>query len=256
MKKHYLKIMTFCIAFFAFFGVMNAFAKEYYWYCKRNSEHKQPILDSNFSFIESLGGIYVDKNHNENCDDKVIYLTFDAGYENGNVGKILDAMREEGVVGSFFILGNLIDKNPDLILRMVNEGHIVCNHTVNHVNLTSASLEKFKSEVLGLEEKYKALTGREMSKFFRPPEGTFSEEMLKNAQNLGYRTAFWSFAYADWDNGAQMSERAAMKKILYNIHNGEIMLLHPTSATNASIMKELIRELKAQGFRFATLEEI
>ena len=94
-----------------------------------------------------------------------------------------------------------------------------------------------------------------MSKFFRPPEGTFDEEMLKRAQNLGYKTVFWSFAYADWDNNKQMSKEAALKKILDNIHNGEIMLLHPTSATNAEIMEELIQELKAQGYRFATLDE-
>ncbi len=256
MKKYYFRIMTICLAFLAFAPVMNGFAKEHYWYCKRNTEHKQPTLDKDFSYIKEYGGFYVDEKYGDESEEKVIYLTFDAGYENGNVAKILDVMKDEGVVGSFFILGNLIDKNPDLVLRMVNEGHIVCNHTVNHINLTSASLEKFKSEVLALEEKYKSLTGKEMSKFFRPPEGTFSENMLKNAQNLGYRTAFWSFAYADWDNGAQMKNEVAMKKILDNLHNGEIMLLHPTSATNASIMKGLIRELKAQSYRFATLDEI
>ena len=256
MKKQYIRIITLCLVFLSFSSIMNAFGREHYWYCKRNSKHKQPTLDENFSYIMDYGGFYVDERYSDNITDKVIYLTFDAGYENGNVTKILDIMRDEGVVGSFFILGNLIDKNPDLVLRMVNEGHIVCNHTINHVNLTNASKEKFNEEVLGLEEKYKELTGKEMSKFFRPPEGTFSENMLKMAQNLGYRTAFWSFAYADWDNGAQMKSEAAMDKILENLHNGEIMLLHPTSATNAAIMKDLIRELKAQGYRFATLEEI
>lgn len=256
MKKCFFRIMALCLVFLVFAPIMNGFAKEHYWYCKRNSEHKQPSLDENFSYIKNYDGFYVDERYSDGNAERVIYLTFDAGYENGNVEKILDVMKDEGVVGSFFILGNLIDKNPDLVLRMANEGHIVCNHTVNHVNLTFASLEKFKREVLGLEEKYKTLTGREMSNFFRPPEGTFSENMLKMAQDLGYKTAFWSFAYADWDNGAQMKPDIAMKKILDNLHNGEIMLLHPTSATNAEIMRDLIRELKAQGFRFATLEEI
>ena len=256
MKRCFLKIMSLCLAFLAFAPVMRGFAKEHYWYCKRNAEHKQPTLDENFSYIKEYGGFYVDERYCNESVEKVIYLTFDAGYENGNVEKILDVMRDEDVVGSFFILGNLIDKNPDLVLRMVNEGHIVCNHTVNHKNLTNASKEKFNEEVLGLEEKYKELTGKEMSKFFRPPEGTFSEEMLKNAQELGYKTVFWSFAYADWDNGAQMKSDVAMKKILDNLHNGEIMLLHPTSATNAAIIKDLIKELKAQGYRFATLEQI
>ena len=256
MKKCFFRIMLLCFAFLAFAPVMRGFSKEHYWYCKRNAEHKQPILDENFLYIKDYGGFYVDERYCNESTEKVIYLTFDAGYENGNVEKILDVMRDEDVVGSFFILGNLIEKNSDLVLRMVNEGHIVCNHTVNHKNLTNASKEKFNEEVLGLEEKYKELTGKEISKFFRPPEGTFSEQMLKNAQELGYKTVFWSFAYADWDNGAQMKSDVAMKKILDNLHNGEIMLLHPTRATNAAIMKDLIRELKAQGYRFATLEEI
>ena len=256
MKKHYVRIITLCLAFMAFAPMMRAFAKEYYWYCKRNSEHKQPTVDKDFSFIEELGGICIDKNHDDDCEEKVIYLTFDAGYENGNVEKILDVMRDEGVKGSFFILGNLIDRNPELVLRMERDGHLICNHTVNHKNLTNASKEKFCDEVLGLEEKYENLTGKKMAKFFRPPEGTFSENLLKMAQDLGYKTVFWSFAYADWDNGAQMKDEVAMNKILDNLHNGEIMLLHPTSATNAAIMKDLIRELKAQGYLFATLEEI
>ena len=100
------------------------------------------------------------------------------------------------------------------------------------------------------------LTGREMSKFFRPPEGTFDKEMLEFAQKMSYKTVFWSFAYADWDNNSQMAENVALKKILDNLHNGEIMLLHPTSETNAKIMRDLIRELKSQGYRFATLEEL
>ena len=139
---------------------------------------------------------------------------------------------------------------------MANEGHIVCNHTVNHPNLVGKSEELFKEEVLGLENKYRELTGKEMSKFFRPPEGTFDKEMLQRAQGLGYKTVFWSFAYADWDNNKQMSEEAALKKILDNVHNGEIMLLHPTGETNAKIMRTLIQELKAQGYTFATLDKI
>ncbi len=256
MKKYIFKIIAMCLAVFVFTPVIQASAKENYWYCKRNNEHKQPECDKDLSYIENCGGVYVDKNHCDESTERVIYLTFDAGYENGNVAKILDVMKEEGVVGSFFILGNVIERNPELVKRMTDEGHIVCNHTVNHKNLTSATLEEFNSEVQTLEKMYKELTGKEMSKFFRPPEGTFNEEMLKRAQALGYKTVFWSFAYADWDNKAQMNEDIALEKIMKNIHNGEIMLLHPTSATNAKIMKRLITELKAQGYRFATLEEI
>ena len=256
MKKYIFRIFSLCVAIFMLIPSVNVQGKEFHWYCKRNKEHKQPTCDSGFSFLESLGGIYVDKAHGDECEEKVIYLTFDVGYENGNVGKILDVMKAEGVVGSFFILGNVIERNPDLVLRMANEGHIVCNHTLNHPNLVGKSEEVFKDEVLGLENQYKELMGKEMAKFFRPPEGTFDREMLKMAQELGYKTVFWSFAYADWDNNKQMSEGEALKKILDNIHNGEIMLLHPTGETNAKIMRTLIRTLKEQGYTFATLDKI
>lgn len=256
IKKLILGSAAFIFSLLMLLEGMGVSAKEYYWYCKRNNEHKQPSSDTAFDFVESSGGIYIDREHGDAEEDKVIYLTFDVGYENGNVGKILDAMRDEGVCGSFFILGNVISREPQLVKRMTDEGHIVCNHTVNHKNLVGASDEVLKKEIIGLEEDYEGLTGKKMSKLFRPPEGTFDEQMLKRVSELGYRTVFWSFAYADWDNNAQMSESAALKKILDNIHNGEIMLLHPTSATNAKIMKKLIRELKERGYRFATLDEI
>lgn len=256
MKKYFFRIMVICLAIFVFMPVMEVYGQELYWYCKRNKEHKQPISDSKFDFLDECGGIYVDKAHGDDNEEKVIYLTFDVGYENGNVGKILDVMKEENIVGSFFILGNVIERNPDLVLRMANDGHIVCNHTTNHPNLVGKSEETFKNEVLGLENEYRKLTGKEMAKFFRPPQGTFDRKMLERAQGLGYKTVFWSFAYADWDNDKQMDEEVALKKILDNVHNGEIMLLHPTSATNAKIMKKLIQTLKEQGYSFATLDKI
>ncbi len=255
MKKYFFKFLTAFLLMFAFAPIININAEHLYWYVKRNEEHKQPILDENFKFIEDWGGIYVDKKY-ANSEEKVIYLTFDVGYENGNVAKIMDAMKEEDVVGSFFILDNVIKRNPELISRMVNEGHAVCNHTANHPDLVGKSLEKCESEIRGLENSYRELTGKELSKYFRPPEGSFDKELLTRVQNMGYKTVFWSFAYADWDNNAQMGEEVALKKILDNLHNGEIMLLHPTSSTNAKIMPTLIKELKARGYRFATLEEI
>lgn len=256
MKKMFFKIVAICLAIFVFIPAIEIYGAELYWYCKRNKENKQPISEPQFSFLDECGGIYVDKAHGDDNEEKMIYLTFDVGYENGNVSKILDVMKEENVVGSFFILGNVIERNPEIVLRMANEGHIVCNHTTNHPNLVGKSEETFKNEVLGLENEYRKLTGKEMSKFFRPPQGTFDREMLERAQALGYKTVFWSFAYADWDNEKQMNDDVALKKILDNIHNGEIMLLHPTSATNAKIMKRLIQTLKEQGYRFATLDEI
>lgn len=227
------------------------------WYCKRNAEHKQPVADANMRYIEQYNGYYVDHRHGDDSTDKVIYLTFDAGYENGNVAKILDVMKEKNVKGAFFILQNLIVKNTSLVKRMSDEGHLVCNHTSTHADMSKkTSEEEFRAELDALERVYKEYTGLEMSKYFRPPEGRFSVDMMKTASNLGYKTVFWSFAYADWDNNAQMSAESAKQKILDNVHNGEIMLLHPTSATNAEILGEIIDELRAQGYRFGTLDEL
>ena len=190
-------------------------------------------------------------------DDKVVYLTFDAGYENGNVEKILDTMKEEQVTGAFFILSNLIDRNPQLVLRMANEGHIVANHTSSHKDMTSVdNIDAFASELETLNAKYQALTGKPMAHYYRPPEGRFDERGLSFAKELGYKTVFWSFAYADWDNTKQPSAEYAKKKIFDNLHNGAVILLHPTSATNAQILGEVIRELKAEGYRFGTLDEL
>ena len=256
MKKLFLKFFAIIMLCLALIPRVNIYADYCRFYVKRNNEHKQPTIDTNYSFIEECGGIYVDKKHSDNSSEKVIYLTFDVGYENGNVEKILNVMKNEGVVGSFFILENVINREPNLVLRMANEGHLVCNHTSNHPNLVGKSQELCESEIKGLEEVYKNLTKKELSKFFRPPEGSFDKELLLRVKKMGYTTVFWSFAYADWDNSLQMSEEKALKKILDNIHNGEIMLLHPTSSTNAKIMQRLIRELKSQGYRFATLDEL
>lgn len=226
------------------------------WYCKNNNEHKQPQFSADLSFVEDYGGVYIDKKHGDDSEEKVIYLTFDAGYENGNVEKILDVMKKEGVTGAFFVLSNLIESNTELVKRMAEEGHLVCNHTMHHKDMTGWSKEKFEAELRGLEQLYKDKTGYEMAKFYRPPEGKFTKTNLEYAKSMGYTTIFWSFAYADWDNSKQMSQENAKQKVLAHTHNGEIILLHPTSATNAEILGDLIRTWKEQGYRFGSLEEL
>lgn len=227
------------------------------WYCVRNKQHKQPRADAALSMVEKYAGFYIDHKHGDNDEEKVIYLTFDAGYENGNIAKILDVMKEEKVTGAFFILKNLVLKNPELVSRMAEEGHLVCNHTASHKDMTRcASIEEFQKELDELEQIYTDATGRKLSPYYRPPEGRFNEENMKFAQALGYQTIFWSFAYADWDNDRQMSPTEAKEKIFSNLHNGEVMLLHPTSATNAAILKDVIRQLKQEGYRFGTLDEL
>ncbi|MBE6530319.1 MAG: delta-lactam-biosynthetic de-N-acetylase [Ruminococcaceae bacterium] len=261
VKKSLLKIicMTFAILFAIASVPVYAFASEkegYSWYCVHVKDHRRPSLDPRLSFIENYNAVYLDPNVSETSEEKVVYLTFDAGYENGNVSKILDVLKEENVPGTFFILQNLIRKNPELVKRMVEEGHLVGNHTAHHKNMSYASDEALINEIKLLEDKYQELIGQEMPKFYRPPEGRFSEENLKCLTENGYQTVFWSFAYPDWDNNRQMPEKKAEKIILDNLHNGSILLLHPTSATNAAILGNVIREIKNQGYKFGRIDEI
>lgn len=252
-----------CVSFFLLVGLlfqMQIFAANeqvFSWYCMRNSNHKQPIAEANMRFIEQYNGYYIDSKHGDDAQEKVVYLTFDAGYENGNVEKILDILKEEQVSGAFFILGNLIRRNLPLVQRMSDEGHLVCNHTESHKDMTKmTSLEEFEKELNALETLYYEATGERLAPYYRPPEGKFDEKSLRFASELGYSTVFWSFAYADWDNQHQMSAQKAKEKILGNIHNGAVLLLHPTSETNARILKDVIQSLKNEGYRFGTLNEL
>ncbi len=235
----------------------SAASQSFSWYCKRTPDHKQPGLDTPISFIKEYEGYYLDPSHGDDCTDKVVYLTFDAGYENGNVERILNVLKEEKVSGAFFVLEHLITANTDLVMRMVEEGHLVCNHTLRHRDMSKiSSREELERELGGLESLLYEKTGHTMAKYFRPPEGRFSEDMMRYADEAGYKTIFWSFAYADWDNHKQMAPEKAKKIILDNVHNGAVLLLHPTSATNAAVLGDVIQELRAQGYRFGTLDEL
>ena len=228
-----------------------------HWYCAHVKGHVQPTLGADISFVEEEGAYYVDRKHTDaNGEDRVVYLTFDAGYENGNVAKILDVLKEEGVPAAFFILGHLVTNNTELVKRMAKEGHTVCNHTVKHKDMSGMSDEEMLEELRALEKLYREHTGEEMARYYRPPEGTFSRQNLACARENGYTAVFWSFAYPDWDNKKQMSVEKAKAKIMENLHNGEVMLLHPTSETNARILGDVISEIKKLGYRFGTLDEL
>ena len=189
--------------------------------------------------------------------EKVLYLTFDAGYENGCTAKILDTLKEKQVPAAFFLVGNYIQRSPDLVRRMVAEGHTVGNHTMHHYDMSRLSDKAaFSKELTDLETLYKETVGQELPKYYRPPQGIYSEENLKMAQELGYQTVFWSLAYVDWNNDAQPTKETAFAKLLPRTHNGAVVLLHSTSKTNAEILGELIDKWKAMGYRFGTLEEL
>ena len=190
-------------------------------------------------------------------NEKVLYLTFDAGYENGNTAKILDILKKHNVPAAFFLVGNYIEKNPDLVRRMVAEGHIVGNHTMHHPDMSKISdPTAFQKELSDLEALYTQVTGAQMEKFYRPPQGTYSAENLQMAKDLGYTTVFWSLAYVDWNNHRQPTPEQAFSKLLPRIHNGAILLLHSTSQTNAQILDELLTHYKNMGYRFAPLTEL
>lgn len=188
---------------------------------------------------------------------KVLYLTFDEGYENGNTGKILDILKELQVPAAFFVVKPYIDKEPELVKRMVNEGHLVCNHTVHHPSMAQIhDKEKFKTEFTGVEDAYKELIGQDMPKFFRPPMGKYSKESLQMTKDLGYKTIFWSFAYKDWLIHDQPSEGYAIEKIAKGAHPGSIMLLHAVSNTNTRVLSTVIKNLKADGYEFKSLNDL
>ncbi len=226
------------------------------WCIKRNDCHLQPAAELSDEALRKYNAYYVDRTHGDDCEEKVLYLTFDAGYENGNIAKVLDVLEEEKVPAAFFVLKYLITHDASLVERMETEGHLVCNHTMRHPDMTLLDDAAFAEEVSGLASLYEEYFGKKMAKYYRPPEGKYSLADLERATQLGYKTVFWSFAYADWDNDHQPKPEAAKKKIRDNMHNGAVLLLHPTSATNAEILRDLIVEWKKEGYRFGTLDEL
>ena len=192
-----------------------------------------------------------------NGDDKVIYLTFDCGYENGNTPAILDALKKHQVKATFFVVGTYIESEPELIQRMTDEGHTVGNHTWHHPDMSKiASLDTFRKELEDVETAYKNVTGKNMTKYYRPPQGKYSEANLQMAKELGYKSFFWSLAYVDWYQDNQPSKEEAFSKLLGRIHPGAIVLLHSTSSTNAEILDELLTRWEEMGYHVQPLENI
>ena len=193
----------------------------------------------------------------QDTQEKVLYLTFDCGYENGNTAPILDALKKHQAPATFFVVGNFLSDCPELIQRMISEGHTVGNHTYHHPDMSAIADEaSFREELESLEALYQETTGREMSRFYRPPQGKYSVENLKQAQQLGYTTVFWSLAYVDWNTDDQPSAEEAYAKLLPRIHDGAIVLLHSTSATNAAILDDLLTKWEEMGYTFASLDQL
>lgn len=224
---------------------------EYNWCFVPRSDGLQPRDLPEFSFIKGYDAFWVG-----DPDGKAIYLTFDSGYENGYTEKILDVLKEHNATAAFFVVGHYVESVPELVMRMVDEGHLVCSHSMNHKNMAAMSdFNAFKAEIEELETTFTELTGQQMPKYFRPPAGTFSERSLQYTEQLGYQTIFWSFAYCDWYVNDQPSEEEAIKMMTTRIHPGAILLLHAISETNANVLDRVLTEWEYMGYEIKSLDE-
>ncbi len=250
-KKTHLKMLI-AVALVICFARPVFAQNTYSWYFKPTTDSSQPVCTPEADFVSDYNAIYLGS-----PEEKKIYLTFDAGYENGNVEKILDIMKKHNVPSAFFVLPQIVRANTDLIIRMKNEGHLICNHTKSHRNMSKVTdLETFSTELSGAEDILREYTGFEMDKFYRPPEGAFSETNLAHAQSLGYTTVFWSLAHADWDDKNQPDPKKSLERLISRTHSGCVLLLHPQSATNAAILEEYIVTMKERGYEFASISQL
>ena len=224
--------------------------KKIEWGIKRNNNHEQPDLgNTNKRILDEYKGISMG-----NKDSKKVYLTFDEGYEAGYTEKILEVLKQNEVKACFFITAHYVNTQPELVQKMIDEGHAIGNHTVNHKSMPTLSLEQIKSEVMNLHTAIYEKYNYEM-KYIRPPKGEYSEQSVAYCNTLGYTTVMWSFAYDDWDEKKQGREDYAKKKILDNIHNGAVILLHGNSKDNTNVLDYCIKEIKNMGYQFASLNE-
>ena len=221
------------------------------WGFVRNEEHKQHEMSASISTLLSRNGAY----WIGSPADKVVYLTFDEGYENGYTASILDSLKANNVKAAFFVTGYYLDSQPGLVRRMLDEGHIVGNHTDNHPSLPGIADDEIRKEIRAVEQKYKNVTGRSDMKYFRAPQGEFSERTIACTWDLGYHNIFWSMAFVDWvplPGGSQ----EAYQSVMDNSHNGALILLHAVSKDNAEAMDRILKGLKAQGYKFGSLDEM
>ncbi len=221
----------------------------YGWGLKKNVNAPPEIPEGVRQMMASHGALYLD------TAPKTLYLTFDEGYENGYTAKILDVLKENKVPAAFFVTGPYLEKEEELVKRMVNEGHIVGNHTVHHPSMPKLdSTEKVKEEIMGLHKMCQEKYGQEM-KYFRPPMGEYSDRTLQIAEDLGYKNVFWSFAYKDWDVKNQKGTDYAYEQIKKGVHDGAVLLLHAVSKDNADVLDRIIKDLKKEGYQFKSLDE-
>jgi len=224
------------------------------WYYVPNDDHETPAIPNDVRpLLDMYGGRYVG-----DVGEKVVYLTFDEGYENGYTTQILDELQEADVRAAFFVTGAYVRDNPDLVRRMADEGHVVANHTDTHPSLPSLAYDRaaFRRELTTVEQAYRRVTGEELARLLRPPMGEYSARSLCRTQRLGYATVFWSFAHRDWLVDDQPSVAVTLDRLLDGRHRGAIYLLHAVSRSNTGALPRFIDELRARSYRFGALTEL
>ena len=243
-------ILMICLLQFALYSQADSLSNELLaWGFRRGENHNQPVLDvKSKTVIDDYSGISLG-----DSESNKVYLTFDCGYEAGYTEKILDVLEENDIKGAFFITAHYLNTADDIVKRMIEEGHIVGNHTVNHKCLPELSNEEIQDEIMKLHNSVYEKFDYEM-KYFRPPKGEFSERVIDIVSNLGYTPVMWSSAYDDWNKERQGREEYGKKKIIDNIHNGCVLLLHATSEDNSKILGDVIREIKSMGYEFESLD--
>ncbi|MCI9676923.1 MAG: polysaccharide deacetylase family protein [Lachnospiraceae bacterium] len=221
------------------------------WGLGFGKEGEKPVGNASVAEMQQYNAYYMAEG-----EEKVLYLTFDCGYENGNTEPILDALKKHNAPATFFVVGHFLETAPEIAQRMVEEGHTVGNHTYHHPDMSKisdpASFQKEMDDVAAL---FQETTGSELAMYYRPPQGKYNTANLQMAKELGYTTFFWSLAYVDWDQNKQPSHQEAIDKLTARVHPGAIVLLHSTSQTNGEIMDEILTKWEEMGYTFRPLSD-
>lgn len=240
------KLLIFLTTLFSASSVVSG--NSYGWGYTKNKNNESPYIGIYEEEIDGTNSFYVgDEN------EKVVYLTFDAGYDNGNMIKILDTLTEKKVIGNFFITGDFITRFPELTKEIYNRGNVVGNHTWGHKNITKLSKSALKNELDKLNNAFYELTGDVLDPYFRPPAGVFNKESLLAVSEFGYNTIFWSVAYKDWVESQDVDINKAVDQVIENLHNGAIILLHTVSNQNVKALPEIIDKIMFKGYKIKSL---
>ncbi|WP_138417995.1 delta-lactam-biosynthetic de-N-acetylase [Aquibacillus sediminis] len=247
--RHTFIFLLSCLLIISIFPTSTS--ASYGWGYNKSTNNQPPKAGKYGDILEENGSYYIDQS-----GDKEIYLTFDNGYEEGYTEQVLDVLKEKDVPATFFVTGHYVTSNKQLMKRMVKEGHIVGNHTYHHPDLTTISKQEMKQELDSLEDAVAEVTDQNSMKYVRPPKGTFSEQSLQWANELGYIHMFWSLTFVDWNTNSQQGWQRAYKKVVDQLHPGAVILLHTVSKDNAEALEHLIDDIRQRGYTFKSLDHL